>query len=56
MIPLPENPNVVIFVDDAGRLRGVANNIAKDLKVVVVNGSQEFEEESLGKTFKHIQH
>ena len=51
MIPLAVNPNVTILVDENGKVKASATNVAPDLEVNVVRTQAEFDEAKLGKPF-----
>jgi len=53
MTPLPDKPTVVILIDDADRIVGVASNIAplSEFKVEATRSQRLFDEMALGKPF-----
>ena len=50
MTPLPDQPKVVVFIED-GKIRATADNIAPNLEISVVSTREMFTDESLGKPF-----
>lgn len=51
MIPLPENPTVVVLVDDRKLPVAVATNVSPELNLIIANTSKAFEDEARGKPF-----
>lgn len=51
MTPLPENPKVVILVDEKSRPCEVASNIDPDMTAIVTNDRSIFESEAAGMPF-----
>lgn len=51
MIPLPENPTVVIRCGFNGSILAVASNISPDLKVMVAYSEEDFDLAAANKSF-----
>lgn len=54
MTPLPDKPKVVILIDDADRIVGVASNIAPlpEFTVEATRSQRLFDELAMGQPFK----
>ena len=51
MTPLPQNPVVLILIDEDGNPQRIASNIDPNLKVIVTTNPHEFKDESTNKPF-----
>lgn len=52
MIPLTENPRIVIEINPEGRVSAVATNVAQDLNVTVVQSAAAFRDAAAGTPFR----
>ena len=51
MTPLPQNPVVVVLVNEQREVVASATNVSPDLKIVTTRNAERFEQEALGKSF-----
>jgi len=52
MIPMPENPVVVILLDERDMVVGSASNISSNLRIQVTHSQRVFDSLALGKSYK----